>query len=551
MKQKYQAALYLRVSKEDEAVAIGTKNKSDSIANQKSLLLDFVKNRQDIQVVSIREDDGYSGVNFNRPAFQAMIEDIKRGTIDCIIVKDLSRFGRNYIEVGCYLEKLFPVLGIRFIAVNDNYDSLYTDSAYDIILPFKNLINEAYCRDLSIKIRSCLDSKRKNGEFVGAFACYGYIKNPENKHQLMIDWYAGSIVQDIFRMKLHGYSIYSIAEQLNAQGILSPLEYKRSMGQAFTTCFQTHTKAIWSAKAVMRILTNEVYTGTLVQGKQTTPNHKNNIRQPIAKNDWIRIQHTHDALIEPYLFELIQTLMQRDTRTSPHTDVVFPLAGLLYCGDCGQPMVRKTTSYHNKKDGNGIKKYAYYVCHGHANTKKCSWHRIKEKDLLIAVLQAINFYIGMISDKEKALHNMPNLQNKQIQKYERYIEEKQQELEKIQRFKLGMYEDFKEGLLSQSDYFTFQQEFDNRIQQAIDAMHHFRTQITKIQNYFVRENTWVQQFIQCDELSELTRCAAVVMIHRILIYEGNRIKIIFRFCNPFTGEGVYCPEKNDSIQRKY
>ena len=178
-KDKYSGGVYLRLSKEDGDVVTGTKSESNSISNQKSLITEFLKLKPEIRAVSFYEDDGYSGVNFERPAFQKMMEDVKKGKIDCIIVKDLSRFGRNYIEVGRYLEKLFPMLDVRFIAVNDNYDSLNTDTAHDIVMPFKNLINDSYCRDLSVKIRSHLNVKRKNGEFVGAFACYGYLKDPQ------------------------------------------------------------------------------------------------------------------------------------------------------------------------------------------------------------------------------------------------------------------------------------------------------------------------------------------------------------------------------------
>lgn len=240
------------------------------------------------------------------------------------------------------------MLGVRFIAVNDNYDSLEVDTAHDIVMPFKNLINDSYCRDLSVKIRSHLAVKRKNGEFIGAFACYGYLKDPENKNHLVIDTYAGSVVQDIFRMKINGYSQYKIADTLNEQGILSPMEYKRSIGVHFETSFKVNTKALWSAKAVSRILTNEVYTGVLVQGKQTTPNHKVKVRQAVEEKDWIRVENAHAPLIDPCLFEIVQTLLERDTRTSPKDDSVFPLSGLLYCGDCGQPMVRKTTTYSLK-----------------------------------------------------------------------------------------------------------------------------------------------------------------------------------------------------------
>ena len=197
------AADYLRLSRED-----GDKLESDSIRNQRSLINDFVKQHPEITLVDEYVDDGYSGTNFERPAFKRLIEDVKKKKINCIIVKDLSRLGRNYIETGRYLEKIFPFLGVRFIAVTDHYDSAAElDDADQIIVPFKNLINDAYCRDISIKIRSQLDVKRKNGQFIGSFAGYGYQKDPENKNHLIIDEYAADIVRYIFNLKMDGVSI--------------------------------------------------------------------------------------------------------------------------------------------------------------------------------------------------------------------------------------------------------------------------------------------------------------------------------------------------------
>lgn len=532
----YHASIYLRLSKEDGDVTTGSKNESNSISNQKSLIMDFLKDKQDIQVVSIQEDDGYSGVDFNRPSFQRMLEDVKTGMVDCIIVKDLSRFGRNYIEVGRYLEKLFPMLGVRFIAVNDNYDSLNVDTAHDIVMPFKNLINDSYCRDLSVKIRSHLAIKRKNGEFIGAFACYGYLKDPENKNQLVIDTYAGAVVQDIFRMKINGYSQYKIADALNEQGILSPMEYKRSMGVHFETSFKVNPKALWSAKAVARILTNEVYTGVLVQGKQTTPNHKVKVRQAVEEKDWVRITNAHAPLIDPCLFEIVQTLMERDTRTSPKADSVFPLAGLLYCGDCGQPMVRKTTTYSLKGAGDfPNQKYSYFVCQGKSSEKSCSWHRIKEKELLDAVLQSVNLHIRNVLDTEKALRDLDDAPSVQflVQKYEGHIAKKVAELEKAEKLKVGIYEDLKDELLDKQEYLKLKQEFDRRIQEATEAIRTLHKEIQNLQEDHSQHYAWMDYFKKFGTLQELTRWAAVITINRIFVYEDNRIKIVFNFEDAF------------------
>lgn len=536
LKKVYHASIYLRLSKEDGDVTSGSKNESNSISNQKSLVMDYLKDKHDIQVVSIREDDGYSGVDFNRPGFQLMLEDIKKGIIDCIIVKDLSRFGRNYIEVGRYLEKLFPMLGVRFIAVNDNYDSLEVDTTHDIVMPFKNLINDSYCRDLSVKIRSHLAVKRKNGEFIGAFACYGYLKDPENKNHLVIDTYAGPVVQDIFRMKINGYSQYKIADTLNEQGILSPMEYKRSIGVHFETSFKVNTKALWSAKAVSRILTNEVYTGVLVQGKQTTPNHKVKVRQAVEEKDWIRVENAHAPLIDPCLFEIVQMLLERDTRTSPKADSVFPLSGLLYCGDCGQPMVRKTTTYSLKGAADfQPQKYSYFVCQGQSKDKACSWHRIREKELLDTVLLAVNHHVKNVLNTEKALKDIDTAPSVQflIQKYESHIEKKETELKKAEKLKVGIYEDLKDGLLDKAEYLKLKQEFDSRIENASEAIRSLRQEISALQENHSEHYAWMDYFKEFGELQELTRWAAAITINRILIFEDNRIKIVFNFEDAF------------------
>lgn len=197
----FHAAIYVRLSKEDGDVADAGKKESNSISNQKSLIRDFLRDKEDIEIVSERVDDGYSGSNFERPQFKLMMEDIKRGIVDCVVVKDLSRFGREYIDSGKYIERLFPALGVRFIAVNDHIDSL-EDGRDDIVVPFKNLMNDAYCRDISIKIRSHLEVKRKNGDYIGAFTPYGYLKDEQDKNRLVPDTYAAGIVKEIFRINM-------------------------------------------------------------------------------------------------------------------------------------------------------------------------------------------------------------------------------------------------------------------------------------------------------------------------------------------------------------
>lgn len=529
--EQYDTALYVRLSKEDGDAASGSKNESNSIANQKSLIMDYLQSRPEFRVVSIREDDGFSGTDFNRPAFQAMMEDVKKGVINCIIVKDLSRFGRNYIEVGRYLEKLFPMLGIRFIAVNDNYDSLEADTAHDIVVPFKNLINDSYCRDLSVKIRSHLAIKRKKGEFIGAFACYGYLKDENNRNQLVVDTYAGQVVQDIFRMKINGMSQYRIADVLNEQGILSPMEYKKYLGSHFESSFKVNPKAVWTAKAVTRILTNEVYTGVLVQGKQTTPNHKVKVRQEVDETDWIRVENAHESLIDRVLFDIVQNLMGRDTRTSPNETQVFPLSGLVYCGDCGHPMVRKISRYTKKEKADTAQTYGYFLCSEKCGKGGCSWHRISENDLMGAVLGAVNLHIQKVLDVQEALKQIENAPSRQlmIQKYQERLSMKEEERKKAERLKIGIYEDLKDGLLDKDEYQKLKAEFDSRIAEADATVKELKRQITELEGSHSANAPWMIYFQQFGRLEQLTRWAAAIIINKILVYEDNRIKITFNF----------------------
>ena len=334
------AADYLRLSRED-----GDKLESDSIRNQRSLINDFVKQHPEITLVDEYVDDGYSGTNFERPAFKRLLEDVKKKKINCIIVKDLSRFGRNYIETGRYLERIFPFMGVRFIAINDHYDSAEeNDDKGRILIPFNNLINDTYCRDISMRVRSQLDVKRKNGQFIGSFAGYGFQKDPENKNHLIIDEYAAEIVRFIFNLKMGGYSSQRIATKLNEMGVLPPLEYKRSRGMKYNSGFRSGANPKWAVTTVNRILTNELNTGTRVQGKNRKINYKVKECRPVAEENWIRVEKTHEAIIAEEIFQYVQSLLELDTRTAPVEDSVYLFSGFLLCGDCGQNMVIRSSS---------------------------------------------------------------------------------------------------------------------------------------------------------------------------------------------------------------
>lgn len=525
VKKIYHAAIYVRLSKEDGDIVSANKRESNSISNQKDLIKNFLKDKKDIVVVSERVDDGYSGSNFERPAFQMMLEDIKRGVVDCVVVKDLSRFGREYIDAGKYIERIFPALGVRFIAINDNYDSLEGKSQADeIVIPFKNLINDAYCRDISIKIRSHLEVKRKNGEYIGAFTPYGYKKDDSDKNKLVVDTYAADIVKEIFRLKLSGMSQTAIANYLNDQGVLSPMEYKHSLGINIQDNFKRHEQAEWSAMSVKRVLENEVYIGTLIQGRHTTPNHKVKKLMDKPEKDWIRIEHNHEPIVTEREFTLVQRLLGLDTRTSPNGDKVYPLSGLAVCGDCGALMIKRDVPA-------GGKVYSYYICSRNAATKECGTHRIPMEKLEETVLEILKIHIENILDMKRILDyiNVVPFQELDIKELEKRKEAKVQEVERCRQLRDYLYEDFREGIISKEDYMELHEGYTEKRKKAEEAVRNIEHQITEILESKSDKYQWLDYFTEHQNIQELNRTVAVELIDQIKIYDKKHIEVVFNF----------------------
>lgn len=523
LSKTYLCGGYLRLSKEDGDVAGSETLQSNSIENQKEYIEDYLQSKPEIKIVDFYVDDGYSGVNFDRPDFQRMLQDIKNKKIDCVIVKDLSRLGRNYIEVGRYIERLFPLLGVRFIAINDNFDSADdTAASNNIIIPFKNLINDAYCRDISIKIRSHLEVKRKRGEFIGAFAVYGYMRG-KDKNKLIVDPYAAEIVKEIFGMKMDGMSQQAIADELNSLGILSPAEYKKEQGSGYKTVFQTHSKAKWTAMAVMRVLTNEIYVGTLIQGKESTPNYKVKVREKKPREEWIRIENAHEAIISRADFEIISDIIQKDTRVTAGKRAVSIYSGYLVCADCGCSMVRK-------KAYSGSFEYVYYVCSGNKKNKDtCSSHRISENALNVAVTKTLQLHLKHLADLQESILYIrkTSCNSDKIKMMVLQSEKIKGDIEKYNRLKLECYEDYKNELITQGEYLLFKKELDNRIEDTKKAATELSKKKRMLLDGRYEKESFMEKFLTSKDI-ELKRSLFVRFISQIYVYEDRRIEIIFR-----------------------
>jgi len=492
------------------------------------MIRDYVKSIPEIGIASVREDNGYSGVNFARPAFSEMMKDIEAGKINCVIIKDFSRLGRNYIEVGEFVDEIFPKYNVRLISMNDRYDSLNprTD-ADEMIIPFKHLIDEHYLRESSKKIRSSLSIKRKNGDFVSAFAPYGYKRDEADKNMLVVEDHAAETVRSIFRMKIEGMSQQKIAEYLNGIGEPSPAENKKK-NTNYKAKFQTKTRASWSAVAIGRILRNPVYIGTMVQGKQTTANYKVKRRINKPENEWSIVAETHEGIIKSQDFEIVNDLLGHDTRTAPKQGTVYPLSGLVYCGDCGNNMIR------TKSD-----KLYYYICATSRSRKRvvsdihCTSHCIQQIKLESSVMEAIEHQIALAIDIEKSITYIKSLpqQQRDIVKLNTKIIEREEEIKACEGYKRSLYEDYKNDFISKEDYIEFGKDYAARIAELRQAVIRLReeTELFINNDCSVSALSWLEHFTQYQNLPEFSRQLVVNLVERIEVMEGKRVIIQFRY----------------------
>lgn len=388
----YNAGAYLRLSRDDER-----DGESLSIENQRSIVADFIA-KNGWSLIDTYVDDGLTGTNFDRPNFQRMIDDVRNGRINCVVVKDLSRFGRNYIQIGQYTDYLFPTMGCRFIAINDDIDTLEKENE---LMPFKNLVNEWYSRDQSKKVKSAKVARAKSGFFMGAYAPYGYIKNEDKKPPLLIDEYAAPIVHRIFEMRASGMGYRTIATRLNDESIIPPREYYyNSIGKPNP---KRGLKA-WSDVVVREILRNEAYIGNIVQMRKGTISYKNKTQVNRPEEEWIRAVGTHEPIISMELWETACKLGNRGTIGKSNKDGEISLfSGLLRCGDCGRSM-KFVRDSNTRKDGHKNNHHAY-ICCGYSQGGKavCSTHRTLESIFSDLILGDIREKARLIAIDEHAV----------------------------------------------------------------------------------------------------------------------------------------------------
>ena len=513
----FHVAIYIRLTKED-----GDKEESDSVGNQRKLLTEYIAEKEDFILFDTYIDDGYSGTNFNRPSFQRMIADIEDGKVNCVVVKDLSRFGRDYIDTGRYLERYFPEMGVRFISVTDSIDSM--KQAYDMLLPIKNIFNEQYARDISKKIQATVKSKQKAGEFIGAFTSYGYKKSPVNKNKLVIDEYAADVVRRIFSLYVQGYGKQKIAKLLNAEGILCPAEYKRVNGEKYKNCNRLESTAYWSYSTINSILHREMYVGNMVQGTKRQRMRSKQKRMP--KEDWIIVENTHEPIIDKETWEKTQSLLSKRTRKLDLETNKNIFAGYVKCGDCGKAMAKNMW-----RRADGSKTYSFYCGTYKRNGRQyCMPHTLPLAVLEDIVLNDLKVIVHSVDDLKELVQSQSFTSSKVKKITDTELGKIKAELERVKKHKKSIYEDYKDGLISKEEFLSYREDYlkkEELYSKQIETLEQKKENVTED----VFEIPWLKRLLELKDIESLDRDIVAEMISEITVYENCKIKITYNFGN--------------------
>lgn len=530
VKTKYRVwriAIYIRLSKEDMRCF----DESESVSNQRKIIEEHIAGLNDGDeyiIVDEYVDDGISGTTDDeREDFQRMLSDIRAGRINCVIVKDLARSFRNYSDQGYYLDDYFPRYNVRFISLYHQPLDSYREpqNMRSIAVPIQGVLNENHCAETSDKVREVFDMKRRNGEFIGAFAPFGYLKDPEDKNALIVDEEAAQVVRDIFNMFLDGMSKNAIVRELNAHGVLNPAAYKRHKGLKYQNPFVDPAKpALWSAISITQILTNRMYCGDMVQGKYRVKSYKIHVQEKMPEDEWYIVENTHEPIIDRATYEKVQRLLLRDTRTAPQKKNVYLFSGFLRCADCKKSMSRSLN--HGT---------VYYYCRTYKDQSKtaCTKHAIQHNRLELAVLYAIQQQVYLAVDYTEAIEriNRAPLVKSQSKKLTEALEQKERELAKIQRYKQAAYQDWKDGEITRTDYRHMTEDYEQQAENISAIIERLRAEQAELENGVDTENPFLKAFRQYQNIDELTRDVLIELVDHIEIHEGGNISIVFRFAD--------------------
>ena len=505
---------------------------SEALQNQKELLRQYIVNAPELQLVGIFEDNGQTGTNFDRAGFETMMETVRSGRANCIVVKDLSRFGRDYVEAGNYLEHIFPFMGVRFISISDGYDSADATTADCLTVALKNMVNQMYSKDISRKSGSVLREKMRRGEFIGAFASYGYRKDPADGHRIVIDPEAAGVVREIFRRKLEGQSDTAITRWLNTAGVPSPGCYRYQKGIILDKRFARYKP--WIVKSVKNILRNEVYLGCMVQGRRRSEFYAGRPDKRLPRDEWTVVENTHEPIISREDFDAVQAICA-EKNAAYHArlgkyDYLGKseniLKGLVYCSDCGRPMVRYKQVSHGKRVS------YYYQCPSYAamlEKSGCSYKFLREDLLLDSLEQVIQKEIEQAVDMTALAKRLSARASSKADQGALMLKKLNAQLERVEGTRRNAMRDYLGGQMAQADYELLKEccmgEAEELKKQIFDLREQQRYQAETL----TEKNPWLAAFGGLGRPFHLTKELAASLIERVTIYENNRVEVLLRF----------------------
>ena len=516
----YNVGIYCRLSNDDER-----DGESVSIENQKLLLQSYVR-QMGWNEVDVYIDDGYTGTNFNRPGVQRLIEDAKAKRINLILVKDLSRFGRNYIEIGQYTDYLFPSIGCRFVALNNGVDTESNNGSTDVMC-FLNLFNEFYSRDTSKKVKAVKRACAENGKFMGTYPAYGYKRDPEDKHHLVIDEDTAPIVRRIFSMRATGMGFTGIAAQLNEEGIPSPgMLYYQRRGKADPR----RVNHKWAGETVKHLIRNEVYIGNMVQGKTGTVSYKNKKLISKPEDEWIRVEGTHEPIISQEIWDTVQSIDQKRVRKNAASDGIRSVfTGIVYCAECGFKMRNHTEKFTYKDGSPG--RYSSFICGNYARSGKsaCTIHTIYENVLEQIVLEDIREKARFAAhDPEMLAQHILRLKDKEAQSHRTSCEQElkavKTRLDELERLMQSLYEDKYSGTVPQSVFQTLMRKYETERAEKAAALPELELKLKAHMENRQDAGRWTEIIRQYTEITKLDESMLFALVDRIEVGEAQKVR---------------------------
>lgn len=525
-KKNWKAGIYCRLSSDD-----GDNSESDSIKNQRELITYYLKKEENLKIVDYYADDGFSGTSFNRPDFKRMFNDVVNGKINTIIVKDLSRFGRNYIEVGNYIEQIFPLYNIRFIAINDNVDSFKDPkSINNVIVPFKNLMNDEYARDISNKVKSVLLAKSRNGEYVGGTTPYGYMKDPNDIHHLVINEEEAKNVRLIYKMALNGDGALKICKYLNNNHILCRKEIQRRNKYNIDLELKTEDlKYKWSKRTVGNVLTNETYIGNLVYNRTGAVSYKNKKQVSKPKEEWIIVKGTHEGIVDKKDFEKVNEYIEKRKCNKKKAPTPSIYGWKIKCADCEHAMCRIEDFRNNRTCSN------FYCRNYKTQSNACSPHKIKTSDLNEIVLKSIVFQVRLVIDLDKAIEKIKkNCTEEQMEKkYLNDLKKMNNDIDKYKKLKKSTYEDWKFKKITREEYINYAKDYDERIKTIEREIEAIKNLYVDKVNELKKDDYWINHFKRNKKIKTLSREVINEIIDVIYVHENGNVTIKFKYQDEF------------------